>query len=376
MPSTTYQFLFSANLAFILTNLYGWILKWFYRPKAYNEEFSRLFPAQQSVGWLYLLQVLEVPYLMHIGQAEALLYVNAFSVLIFSLQMLIMCEGYFFPGVAHDKGGYLIFLPAVIVLLPLFLQAIGVIGLPIWHRTATFLIVGVLFIWYFGLTISMAMRIGRAVRRVNEETYADSDDFPTRFGENVQWLPTSICVLLAVNFFIDDATMKAFRDIVFTPVNIWFCIYTLNPWREPFAINRPKQGEDEVEEVGGDLDGLTDETIFRLSDGRYAELSHNLEKLLTDKRIFTEQHITADSLMQHLGVNSNYLTEVIQRSGYGSFYDMICQHRVRYAISLIHQHPDRRLADIADLCGFSSPSSMTKAFASQGKQPPSAYRKM
>ncbi|MBP3776602.1 MAG: hypothetical protein J6I37_06410 [Prevotella sp.] len=66
------------------------------------------------------------------------------------------------------------------------------------------------------------------------------------------------------------------------------------------------------------------ETPFRLSNDRYAELSRHLETLLTDKHIFTEQHITADVLMRHLGINSNYLTEVIQRSGYTSFYDMMC----------------------------------------------------
>ena len=36
MPTTQYLLLFAVNLAFILTNLYGWILKWYYRPKAYN----------------------------------------------------------------------------------------------------------------------------------------------------------------------------------------------------------------------------------------------------------------------------------------------------------------------------------------------------
>ena len=100
-----------------------------------------------------------------------------------------------------------------------------------------------------------------------------------------------------------------------------------------------------------------------------------METLLTDEHIFTEQHITADTLMKRLGINANYLTEVIQRSGYSSFYDMISQHRVRYAISLIRRHPDRRMADIADDCGFTSQSSMAKAFASQGKETPSAYRR-
>ena len=76
-----------------------------------------------------------------------------------------------------------------------------------------------------------------------------------------------------------------------------------------------------------------------------------------------------------LGTNATYLSEVIRRSGYQSFYDMICQHRVRYAISLIHQQPDCRMSDIADRCGFSSPASMAKAFQSQGKAAPSTFRK-
>ena len=42
---TTYIILFSANLAFIVTHLYGWLLKWFYKPEAYREHFHELFPA-------------------------------------------------------------------------------------------------------------------------------------------------------------------------------------------------------------------------------------------------------------------------------------------------------------------------------------------
>ena len=381
MPANIYLIFFSANLAFILTNLYGWLLKWFYRPRAYDSEFGRLFPAQRAVGWLYLLQVLELPYLLNIGQADALLYVNAFSVLVFSLQMLVMCEGYFFPEVHHRPVEYWVFLPPLVPLLPLLLQAIGLIRLPEWHRPATFIIVGLLFVWYFWRTIGMALRIGRAMRCVNEDNYADSDDFPTRFGEKIQWLPTGICVLMAVNFFIDDPTVKAFRDVLFTVVNIWFCIYTLNPWRKPFDISGKNEMAVTAEPLTpenqqrNDAAIPADETSFRITDNRYSELSRHLETLLTDERIFTEQHITADTLMKRLGINANYLTEVIQRSGYSSFYDMISQHRVRYAISLIRRHPDRRMADIADDCGFTSQSSMAKAFASQGKETPSAYRR-
>jgi len=159
MPLSSYLLLFSANLAFILTNLYGWLLKWFYRPRAYDEDFLRLFPAQRAVGWLYLLQVLELPYLLNIGQADALLYVNTFSVLVFSLQMLVMCEGYFFPEVRHLPSDYWVFLPPIVPLLPLFLQACGLIGLPEWHRTATHTVPLVLLAHYLH---GLAHRPGRA----------------------------------------------------------------------------------------------------------------------------------------------------------------------------------------------------------------------
>ena len=382
---TSYLLLFSANLAFILTNLYGWLLKWFYKPKAYNENFVQLFPAYKSVGLFYLLQVLELPYLLHIGQADALLYVNAFSLLLYPPMMLVMLGRYFFPEDHPRQHDYWALLASILILLPLLFQSVGLIRLPEWHRTATFVLVDALFVWYFWRNIRIALRIGRAMRRVNEDTYADIDDFPTRAGEKLQWLPTSICLLIAVNFFLDDPAVKALRDVLFTVVNVWVCIYTLNPHRKAFEISVQADGatvtepaatpDSDAPEEPDEAPLPAEETTFRLSDDRYRELSRRLESLLADEHIFTEQHITADLLMQRLGINANYLTEVIRRSGYGSFYDMICQHRVRHAISLIRQQPERRLADIAAQCGFTSQSSMTKAFASQGKQSPSSYRK-
>lgn len=363
MNDSIYIVLYTANLAFILTNLYGWLLKWFYRPRAYDEHFHELFPAQRSVGVLYLLQVLELPYLMQIGNANALIYANAFAILFFPLQMLVMCEGYFFPRIKHGHNSYWPFILAVVVLLPLFLQALRLVSLPTDYKMWTFIVVGLVFLIFFWMNVKMALRIGDKMKQVNEATYADSDDFPSRFARIIQWVPTIICVFMAVNFFADHPMVKAARDIVFTFVNIWFCIFTLNPWRNVFT---PRE-----EEIMEQIETSTN----RLSDERYDELKTHLEELLSKERIFTESHITLDTFMQKLGTNPNYLAEVIRRSGYQSFYDMICQHRVRHAISLIHQHPDEKLQDIAFQCGFSSPASMTKAFKSQGKEAPSTYRK-
>ena len=47
--------MFSVNLTFIVTNLYGWLLKRFYVPEAYKENIDELYPAQRSVAGFYLL---------------------------------------------------------------------------------------------------------------------------------------------------------------------------------------------------------------------------------------------------------------------------------------------------------------------------------
>ena len=362
---TTYLILFAANLTFIVTNLYGWMLKWFYRPKAYREQFHELFPAQRAVGLIYLIQILEIPYLVQIGNPDALLYVNSFSVLIFSLQMLVMCEKYFFPRAVHRKREYTIFIPGVIILLPLFLQAVHLINLPDGYRPWVFGIVSVVFLFYFTLNLKMALRIGRMVKQVNEAAYSDSDDFPVRFAKYIQWVPTLVCVLLFTNFWFDNIWAKFVRDLIFIFANVWFCIFTLNPWRKAFS----KREEEIIEQME-----QPDNAAYRLSDKRSKELCNKLEDMLIKEHIFTEPHITIDILIQRLGTNSKYITEIIRRSGYQSFYDMICQHRVRHAISLIHQNPDERLHVIADQCGFSSPSSMAKAFQSQGKPAPSSFK--
>ena len=363
--STTNLILYSANFAFIVTHLYGWLLKWFYRPKAYDNYFHRLFPAQRAVGALYLMQVMELPYLFQVADPDALLYVNAFAVLIFPLQMLVMCEGYFFPHHQHKQWEYWIFIPAVIVILPLLLQSLRLVALPDGYTPWVFTVVTIIFVFYLALNIRMAVSIGRAIRETNENTYADSDDFPVSFAQFIQWIPTAICVLLAVNFFANDPVVKAGRDILFIGANVAFCIFTLNPWRKAFVSHEEAIIEQMEQESSA---------THRLSDNRYEELSSRLNNLLADEHIFTEPHITIETLMQRLGTNSKYITEVIKRSGYQSFYDMVCQHRVRHAISLIHQNPNEKLLSIADQCGFSSQASMTKAFKSQGKETPSAYR--
>ena len=361
-PGLTYLALYSASFAFIVLHLYSGVLKWVYRPKAYNEHFHELFPAQRAVGVIYLMQVFEIPYLLHIAAPDALLYANAFALLFFSIQMLVMCELYFFPRNLHPLKDYWIAIPAILVLLPLFLQALGLIALPDGYRPWAFAAVLAVFAFYFFFNVRMALRIRSTIRKVNEEAYADTDDFPVRFAYYIQWLPVAICVLLLINFCADDVWVKFARDIVFTILSVWFCIFTLNPWRKVFSPSEQDVLSQQLRPVN------------RLSDARYEQLKAQLQTLLQDEQIIAEQHISIERFLSRLNINSKYLTEVIHRSGYQSFYDMINRHRVDMAIRLIQEDPEVKLFLIAERCGFSSAASMTKAFKQMGKDAPSSYK--
>ena len=74
---------YSVNLAYLITNLYGWLLKRFFVPNAYKENVKELYPAQRSVAQFYFLQLFEIPYLLKVGEPEVLFYVNGSGLLVF-----------------------------------------------------------------------------------------------------------------------------------------------------------------------------------------------------------------------------------------------------------------------------------------------------
>ena len=248
--------------------------------------------------------------------------------------------------------------------MPLFLQAVGLVSMPQGWRP-----------WMVGVVSLLFLLYCRAVQQANEERYADSDDFPVAFANIIRWETTLILILLAINFYADHPWVKFGRDILFIFANVWFCVLTLNPWRGVKESEGEVMGSEKTNEQDDANDlSLPHTPSHSLPLPKFDDLAQRLEALLTDERLFTEPHITSDLFISRLGTNSKYLAEAIRRSGYQSFYDMISQHRVRHAISLIHQHPDWLLADISDQCGFSSQASMAKAFKSQGKDTPSSYR--
>lgn len=364
---TQTKLFFAATLTFIVVSLFSWIIKWFYRPRAYRDHFEALFPGQFYVGLLFLIQVFELPYLLELGDEKALRYSNAFSLLITPPVMLFICDKFFFPKTKTKFKEFMIFIPAVIHFVIFLLRSLEVFTFSPLGRNIFLTLNFVIFLYFFFLIVRMALKIGKAIKAMEMLKFSEESDHSMSFAQYVQWLPTVISVIIAVNYLAQSVWVKFACDIIFSIGTVAFVMFTLDPWREIKFVDEERVYEEAIV-------AMENKSKHRMSDSRYEQLRDNLLALFDKKEIYLTPHLTLEVLLKELSTNRNYLCETISRTGYKSFYDMVSSYRVRYAIDIIKNEPDAKMLDVALRSGFASAASMNKAFTQQGVASPSQHR--
>ena len=367
MPRDTLTLvLFSVNLVFLVTNLYGWLLKRFFVPDAYRDNVEELYPAQRSVAAFYLLQLFEIPYLFMVGQPEALFYVNGTGLLVFSSFILVMVRGYFFLQTSSIGKRLLFLLPMWVCWVALLVPVFGIIPFtPEYHRIMT-VVVMVVFIGYLLMLDQFYRQLKRRIREVDEDEYSNVDDFPVKFAKSVKWLPLVLCLILAVSFLLNNAVVKMVRDLVFTVIDVWFAIYTLNPHRKLKQLPMELQVVEEHNE--DDLLGHR-----HLTEEQCKELENKMLNLIDREKLYLEDHFTMSELVSRMNTNKAYLSEMIAVSKYRSFYQLINTLRIDHACQLFKSNPALKMEQVALASGFSSGSAFSQVFKRIKGVTPSIY---
>lgn len=366
--STLYMCLYTANFAFILTNIYGWILKAFYKAEAHRDNFDNLFPAQGAVAALYLLQLFEIPYLLMIGEPKALFYINSFSILLFPSLIIVMSEGYFFLKVRSIWQLVCHFLPVAIIVTYLLLAAVELVPTTRSTYRVMFWIATAIFLYYVLRLIIIRDKINRSVRAVINGRYSNSNDFPFLFAQRVEWLPFGICATMYACFLLNDPQVKMWRDVLYTFVNVWFLLYTQNPHRTGII-----QDEDSEQELKRILTDAEANSKYKLSAERCSDIERDLTEMIEGEQMFLDSHLTLDDLAHRVGVNRNYISEAISRGKHGSFYTMINFYRLQHAESMMRRDPTLKMEYIAMDSGFSSISLFSQVFKRYKGVPPSIF---
>lgn len=353
--NTLYLLMFGVNLAFIVTSIYGWLLKRFYVTTAYKEHYSELYPLSHTMGNMFLIQLFELPYLFMIGDPEALFYVNGTALLFFTSYLVILVRGYFFLHYYSLRKIFFFMIPVLLCWLLLLLQTFGIITFTPTCKIIVAVIIMAVFIGYIYMLDRTRLNLVYYIREIEEDEFSNDTDFSIKFAESIKWLPLTVCILLVVNFIIDDPLMKMFRDIFFTVLNVWFSIKTLNPHRNLNKIPLELKKKDEGEETGASVK-------YRLTEKYCMETQKKLIGLIEDNKMYLEEHLTMNDLTEIMHTNKNYLSEVIARSEYKSFYRLINTMRIEYACELLRNNPSSKLEQIALESGFSSGSAFSQVF--------------
>lgn len=347
--------LFAVNFAFIITNLYGWLLKRFYVPAPLKEKFDELYPAHRQVAALYLLQLFEVPYLINIGDPAALFYVNGTAVMFFAAYTYVIVKGYFFLDLFSVKRLFMFMLPVILCWLALLLPVFGIVEFTEIYKTVMFCIVSLLSASYIFFLLHFRNRIHSIIMRIDEDEYSNDEDFPLQFAKRVEWLPLSVCTLMYVCFLIDHPTAKLIRDVIFIVTNVWFVYYTLNPHRSTrFDLAKAMEEEESEQEEKAQH--------YRLTEKKCKDIETKMMGKLEEEKLYLAEHFTMSDLAKQMGVNKNYLTEVISRSDYETFYNLINNLRVEYACVVIANNPQMKMEQVALESGFSSGSAFSQIF--------------
>lgn len=359
--------MFSVNLVFIVTNLYGWVLKRFYVPNAYKPNFEELYPAQRLVANFYLLQLVEVPYLLMVGKPEALFYVNGASLLLFSSFILVMVRGYFFLEIRSPFNLIMFLLPMWLCWIALLLPMFGALPFTTNYQWIMTGIILLLFIGYLFHLDQARRQVMNRIRLLDEDEFSNEEDFPVKFARSIKWLPLILCVMLAINFIVNDSVVKMLRDVIFTVINVWFAIYTLNPHRRIKHLPMELKQKEEEEEV--------DDTKRHLNEEQRRQMESQLLALVRDEKLYLNDHLSMNDLVKRLHTNKTYLSEVIAKSEYGSFYQLINIMRIEHACWMLGEDPNLKMEQVALSSGFSSGSAFSQVFKRIKGVTPSEYLK-
>lgn len=369
-----YIFYYTVNLILLVTHLYGGFLKLFYRPRQYKDNFKKYYPGNSLMVLFYLVQIVELPYLINIQSSAALLYVNGITSMIFPLFLSSIVKVYFFNNKFELKQFLIKGIPVSLMLLIMLPFAFGLAELTPNIRNILIILITLFTFFYCVDLLLSTNKVKKISNERNDMEFSNESDFismtlpysnVTFFSKVVLWIPMFCCIIGYLVFLADNQLLKMFRDVMWIVFNSLICINILDPYWRIVELNESleSRSEAEIKEL-------------KVESNKYSELMMKMEAKLIDDKLFTDANLCVDDLASIMGTNRRYISEAIRESKWGSFYNMINTFRVDYVIELMKQNPHAKLENLAIESGFSSASMLSRIFKRLKNQSPKDYLKI
>ena len=104
-----------------------------------------------------------------------------------------------------------------------------------------------------------------------------------------------------------------------------------------------------------------------------AEYREKLEQWMQTEKPYLNPEFRLNDLRQVLPLNRTYLSRFIHAEYDCTFYQFVTNYRIEEAKRLMREKPDLRIREIAEQCGFSSPTVFGRVFARETGQTPTEW---
>ena len=206
----------------------------------------------------------------------------------------------------------------------------------------------------------------RKYRQYCEENYSSMDNI------DVQWILRYIIMYLLDGALFFILCFHATVPVAFTQQ--WFILvmiaysteqilYRNDPWVTVHSHKPDTQESEEPEE---------EENTPSIDFAQYRE---TLEQWMKTEKPYLNPEFRLMDLRQVLPLNRTYLSQLINTEYGCNFYQFVTNYRIEEAKQLMKAHPDMLMQDIAEQCGFSSPTVFARIFSREVGMTPTEWNK-
>lgn len=228
-----------------------------------------------------------------------------------------------------------------------------------------------LMIYGFVLARRLILAYRRAVK-IFDNTHSDN------IGAYIRWL--SVFTYWAVVFGVGCGLLTFLPDkyiYVWILSSIPFYIYLFHCYQNYMLFYEKVENAMESEIVSEDdilCEADTAEDVANDMPSCYAEIAESIKRWIDDEG-YLRPGLTIKELADTLHTNRTYLSGYINTSLNTTFRDWITRLRIDYAKQRMTNHPEQKIAEIAEASGFMSQSHFMKTFKDKEGCSPAKWKK-
>ena len=210
--------------------------------------------------------------------------------------------------------------------------------------------------------VALILKHVRDYRIYTEENYGSVEQ------TDEKWVVRYLLMVLVLGMSYIYLCFSSEPTRLFT--QLWLMLFVL-VYTSDQIIFRPKPW---IEEAAKET--VEDETVTDTKEtptGSNAEYRATLEEWMQREKPYTNPEFRLLDLRQVLPLNRTYLSQLINAEYGCNFYQFVARYRIEDAKQLMTDHPDMKMQDIAEQCGFSSPTVFARIFARETGISPSEW---